>query len=85
MPTTRAGHNEHDIRDTAGDDDVVVNRKSTTGTKGTTQGIMKRRRAQISRRPTMPAINTHHATAAHSDAMTKAVASKELSGFDGLG
>jgi hypothetical protein len=42
--------------------DAVANRKSTTGTKGTTLGIMKRRRAQISRRPTMPATNTHHAT-----------------------
>jgi hypothetical protein len=41
MPTTRAGHNEHDIWDTVGDDGVVVNRKSTTGTKGTTLVIMK--------------------------------------------
>jgi hypothetical protein len=46
MPTTRADHNEHDIRGTSGDDDIVVNRKSTTGTKGTTLGIAKRRRAQ---------------------------------------
>lgn len=33
----------------------------------------------------MPAINTHHASAAHSDAMTRAMASKELDGFDGHG
>ena len=85
MPPTRDDHNEHDIRGTTGDGGVLVNKKSTTGTIGTTLGIMKRRRAQISRRPTMLATNTHHATAAHSDAMTKVVASKELSGFDGLG
>lgn len=33
----------------------------------------------------MSATNTHHATAAHSDATTKAVASKELGVFDGHG
>ncbi|AQK69525.1 14-3-3-like protein GF14 omega [Zea mays] len=83
MPTTRADHNEHDIQGTAGDDSVVVNRKSTTGTKGMTLGIMKRQRAQISCRPTMPATNTHHASAAHSDATTRAMANKELGRFDG--
>ena len=83
MPTTRADHNEHDIQGTAGDDSVVLNRKSTTGTKGMTLGIMKRQRAQISCRPTMPATNTHHASAAHSDATTRAMANKELGRFDG--
>jgi hypothetical protein len=85
MPTTRADHNEHDIRGTAGDDGVVVNKKSMTDTKGTTLGIKKRRRAQISLHPTMPETNTHHATAMHSDVTTRVVASKELGGFDGLG
>jgi hypothetical protein len=80
-----ADHNEHDIWGLAGDDDVVVNRKSMIGIKGTTLGIKKRRRAQISRRSTMPATNTHHASAAHNDAMTRAMASKELGGFDGHG
>lgn len=41
MPTTRADHNEHDIQGTAGDDGVVMNKKSMTGIKGTTLGIMK--------------------------------------------
>jgi hypothetical protein len=85
LTVDNADHIEHDIWGTAGDDGVVVNRKSTTGTKGTTLGIKKRRRAQISRRSTMPATNTHHASAAHSDAMTRAMASKELGGFDGHG
>jgi hypothetical protein len=45
MPTTRADHNEHNIQGTTGDDSVVVNKKSTTCTKGMTLGIMKRQRA----------------------------------------
>jgi hypothetical protein len=85
MSTTWADHSEHDIRGTAGDDGVVVNNKSTTSTKGTMLGIMKRRCSQISRRPTMPATNTHHASVAHSDETTRAMASKELGRFDGHG
>jgi hypothetical protein len=50
LTVDNADHNEHDIWGTTEDDGVVVNRKSTTVTKGTTLGIKKRRRAQISRR-----------------------------------
>jgi hypothetical protein len=42
-----------------------------------------RRRAQIPRHTTIPATKTHHASAAHNDATTKAMTSKELGGFNG--
>jgi hypothetical protein len=46
-----------------------------------------RRRAQIPfpRRTAIPATKTHHASATHNDATTKAMTSKELGGFDGHG